>query len=43
VDFSYLPFEEDAINSPLGSWTFPLDKPYDPNNPLTWPSQYTST
>jgi outer membrane receptor protein involved in Fe transport len=43
VDFSYLPFEEDSINAPLGTWTFPLDKPYDPNNPATWPTQYTQS
>jgi outer membrane receptor protein involved in Fe transport len=42
-DFSYLPFEEDAINAPLGTWTFPLDKPYDPANPATWPTQYTQS
>ena len=41
VDFSYLPFDEDAINAPLGTWTFPLDKVYDANNPATFPTQYT--
>jgi outer membrane receptor protein involved in Fe transport len=43
VDFSYLPFQEDAINSPLGSWTFPLDKLYDPNSLSTWPTQYSQS
>jgi len=42
-DFSYLPFDEDAINAPLGTWTFPLDKPYDAANPATWPTQYTQS
>ena len=29
VDFSYIPFEGDNTGSPLGSWTFPKDAPYD--------------
>ena len=28
-DFSYIPFEGDNTGSPLGSWTFPRDVPYD--------------
>ena len=42
-DFSYVPFEGDNIGSPLGSWTFPKDAPYDPNDRTTWPTQYTNT
>ncbi len=42
-DFSYVPFQEDNLGSPLGSWTFPLDLPYDPNNPKTYPTQYTQS
>ena len=28
-DLSYIPFEGDNIGSPLGSWTFPKDAPYN--------------
>jgi outer membrane receptor protein involved in Fe transport len=43
ADFSYVPFQEDNLGSPLGSWTFPLDQPFDPNNPKTFPTQYTQS
>jgi hypothetical protein len=43
VDFSYIPFEGDNTGSPLGSWTFPKDAPYDPNDRTTWPTQYTNS
>jgi outer membrane receptor protein involved in Fe transport len=43
ADFSYVPFQEDGLGSPLGSFTFPLDQPYDPNNPKTFPTQYTQS
>jgi hypothetical protein len=42
-DFSYVPFEGDNTGSPLGSWTFPKDVLYDPNDRTTWPTQYTNT
>jgi len=42
-DFSYVPFEGDNTGSPLGSWTFPKDAPYDANDRTTWPTQYTNT
>jgi len=42
-DFSDVPFEEDSLGSPPGTWTFPLDQPYDPNNSKTWPTQYTQS
>ena len=40
-DFSYIPFEGDNTGSPLGSWTFPRDVPYDANDRTTWPTLYT--
>jgi hypothetical protein len=42
-DFSYVPFEGDNTGSPLGSWTFPRDVPYDANDRTTWPTQYTNS
>jgi outer membrane receptor protein involved in Fe transport len=42
-DFSYVPFEGDNTGSPLGSWTFPKDAVYDPNDRTTWPTQYTNS
>jgi hypothetical protein len=42
-DFSYVPFEGDNTNSPLGSWTFPKDALYDANDRTTWPTQYTNS
>jgi outer membrane receptor protein involved in Fe transport len=43
VDYSYIPFEGDLTNSPFGSWTFPKDAVYNPNDPTTFPSQYTES
>ena len=43
ADFSYIPFEADSTGSPLGSWTFPKDAPYDAADPSTWPTQYTNS
>jgi hypothetical protein len=43
ADFSYIPFQFDNMGSPLGSWTFPRDVPYDANDRTTWPTQYTNT
>jgi len=42
-DFSYVPFEGDNTGSPLGSWTFPKDVPYDANDRTTWPTLYTNS
>src|SRR5258707_13737585 len=42
-DFSHIPFEGDLTNSPLGSWTFPKDAPYNVNDPTTYPTQYTNS
>ena len=43
VDFSNIPFEGDNTGSPLGSWTFPQDAPYNANDPTTYPTQYTNS
>ena len=42
-DFSYIPFEGDLTNSPLGAWTFPKDTPYNAADPSTYPTQYTNS
>ena len=42
-DFSSIPFEGDNIGSPLGSWTFPRDVPYNATDPTTYPTQYTNS
>jgi hypothetical protein len=43
TDFSYVAFREDGIGSPLGSWTFPKDQVYDPNDKTTWPTNYSNS
>jgi outer membrane receptor protein involved in Fe transport len=43
VDYSYIPFEGDLTNSPFGSWTFPKDAVYNPNDSSTFPTQYTES
>jgi hypothetical protein len=42
-DFSHIPFQADNLGVPLGTYTFPKDKPYDPNDKTTWPTQYNET
>jgi hypothetical protein len=42
-DFSNIPFEGDNTMSPLGSWNFPRDVPYDANDPTTFPTQYMNS
>ena len=42
-DYSSVPFEGDLTNSPLGSWTFPKDTPYNVNDSTTYPTQYTNS
>ncbi len=42
-DYSSVPFEGDNMGSPLGSWTFPKDTPYNVNDPTTYPTQYTNS
>ena len=41
VDYSYITFQADSMGSPLGSWSFPKDALYDPNDNSTWPTQYS--
>jgi hypothetical protein len=43
VDYSSIPFEGDNTGSPLGSWTFPKDAPYNVNDSTTYPTQYTNS
>lgn len=42
-DVSFIPFEGDNTGSPLGSWTFPRDTPYNAADPTTYPTQYTNS
>jgi hypothetical protein len=42
-DVSRIPFEGDNTGSPLGSWNFPRDVPYNPNDATTFPTQYTNS
>jgi hypothetical protein len=43
VDFSYITFQGDNTGNLLGTFTFPTDRPYDPNDPQTFPTQYTQS
>ena len=43
IDFSVISFRGDNLGSPLGSWTFPRDLEYNPNDPATFPTQWTSS
>lgn len=43
VDYSYIPFESDNLGAYYGTFTFPKDKPYDPNDKTTWPTQFNQT
>lgn len=40
-DYTYVDFAAGTTTG-LANWTFPLDRPYDPNDPLTYPTQYSS-
>jgi outer membrane receptor protein involved in Fe transport len=42
-DYNYIPFDYDNMGSPLGSWTFPKDTPYNAADPTTYPTQYTDS
>ena len=42
-DVSYIPFEGDGTGSPLGSWSFPKDAPFNAADPSTFPTQYTNS
>jgi len=39
-DFSYIPFAGDNTNNYSGVWTMPKDKPFDPADRTTFPTQY---
>jgi hypothetical protein len=43
ADFSYVPFRFDSMGSPLGSWTFSKDAPYNAADPTTYPTQYNNS
>jgi hypothetical protein len=43
IDFSYITFQGDGTGGYAGTWTFPLDRPYDPNDSRTWPTQYSQS
>ena len=40
VDYSYVTFSSDNLNSPLGQLDVPARHAYDANDPSTWPTQY---
>ena len=42
-DASIVNFQFDNMGSPLASWTFPRDVPYNAADPTTYPTQYTNT
>jgi hypothetical protein len=42
-DVSFTKFQSDSLGSPLGTWTFPKDTPYNANDRTTWPTQYTDS
>ncbi len=43
VDYNYIEFQADNLIDYSGTWTFPRDKEYDPNDRSTWPTRYTQT
>jgi hypothetical protein len=43
VDYNYVTFRADTLGSPLGSWTFPKDAPFNAADPTTYPTQYTNS
>ena len=43
ADGSLVNFRFDNMGSPLGSWTFPRDVPYNAADPTTFPTQYTNS
>lgn len=43
ADLSVIDFRGDNLGSPLGSWTFPRDAEFDPNDPSTFPTQWTNS
>lgn len=43
VDYSHVNFRHDNTNGTKGTWSFPRDLPYNPNDRSTWPTQYTNS
>jgi hypothetical protein len=43
ADLSLISFRSDNMGSPLGTWTFPRDAVFDPNDRTTWPTQWQNT
>lgn len=43
ADYSNVSFRFDNMGSPLGSWTFPRDVPYNAADRSTYPTQYTNS
>ncbi|MBI4476081.1 MAG: TonB-dependent receptor [Acidobacteria bacterium] len=43
VDYNYITFQADLTGGATGTWTFPQDRVFDPNDRRTWPTQYTDT
>ncbi|MGE5243550.1 MAG: TonB-dependent receptor [Betaproteobacteria bacterium] len=43
VDFSDIPFAEDSTINATGTWTLSADRAPDPNDPSTWPTQYSQS
>jgi hypothetical protein len=40
VDYNYVEFAADNFGNYAGSWRFPTDRPYDENDPTTYPERY---
>jgi hypothetical protein len=42
-DYSFIDFQHDSTGGFTGTWTFPKDEVYNPNDASTWPIQYTQS
>lgn len=43
VDYNYIEFKADSTGNYSGRFTFDTNEPFDPNNPETFPIQYSQT
>ena len=43
ADLSVITFQSDNLGSPLGTWTFPRDAEFNPNDPTTRPTQWQNS
>jgi hypothetical protein len=43
LDYNYVQFPADILNNYSGTYTFATDRDYNPNDPTTFPIQYTQT